>query len=97
MYVAALRVDLRIRNVHSLKEKRRIVKSLKAHLTNTFEAAVAEVDHQELWQRATLGVAVVAPQAGQADRILHSVRRALDQREEIEVLGTRTAYLEDSA
>ena len=97
MYVAALRVDLRIRNVQSLKEKRGIVKSVIAHLTKTFDVAVAEVDHQELWQRATLGIAVVAPQAGQADRILHSVRRSLDQRDEIEVLDTRTAYLEDPA
>ncbi len=97
MHVAALRVDLRIRNVQSLKEKRGIVKSVIAHLTKTFDVAVAEVDHQELWQRATLGIAVVAPQAGQADRILHSVRRSLDQRDEIEVLDTRTAYLEDPA
>ncbi len=97
MHVAALRVDLRIRNVQSLKEKRAIVKSVIAHLTKTFDVAVSEVDHQELWQRATLGIAVVAPQAGQADRILHSVRRSLDQREDIEVLDTRTAYLEDPA
>lgn len=97
MHVAALRVDLRIRNVQSLKEKRAIVKSVIAHLTKTFDVAVSEVDHQELWQRATLGIAVVAPQAGQANRILHSVRRSLDQREDIEVLDTRTAYLEDPA
>jgi uncharacterized protein YlxP (DUF503 family) len=97
MYVAALRVDLRIRNVHSLKEKRRIVKSVIAQLTKTFDVAVAEVDYQDLWQRATLGIAVVAPQPGRADRVLHSVRRALDARDEIEVLDTRTAYLEDPA
>lgn len=97
MHVAAVRVELRLRNVHSLKEKRHIVKSVIAHLTKTFGVAVSEVDHQDKWQRCDLGIAAVAPQAGQLDRILHSVRRSLDQITDVEVLGAEVAYLEDPA
>lgn len=97
MHVAALRVELRLRNVHSLKEKRHIVKSVIAHLVKTFGVAVSEVDHQDKWQRCDLGIAAVAPQAGQVDRILHTVRRALDNVDEIEVLGFGVTYLEDPA
>lgn len=45
---------------HSLKEKRGLIKSLQARLANRFNAAVCEAGEQELWQRCTIGVAVVA-------------------------------------
>ena len=60
MHAAALRLDLRIRDARSLKEKRQVIKSVSAHVGRTFGVAVAEVDHQDLWNRATLGVAAVA-------------------------------------
>ena len=94
MHVGALRLDLRLRAVHSLKEKRHVVKSLASHLDRTFGVAVAEVDHQELWQRSTLGVAAVAPQPSQLDRILHSVQRAVRERDDVELLGSDITYLE---
>ena len=59
MHAAVIRVELKIPGVRSLKEKRRIVKSLIANLTNTHPLSVAEVDHQDLWQRSTIGIAVV--------------------------------------
>ena len=83
-----------MRAVHSLKEKRHIVKSLGSHLDRTFGVAVAEVDHQELWQRSTLGVAAVAPQPSQLDRILHSVQRAVRERDDVELLASDITYLE---
>jgi uncharacterized protein YlxP (DUF503 family) len=94
MYVGSLRLELRLRAVHSLKEKRHIVKSLSSHLDRTFGVAVAEVDHQELWQRSTLGVAAVAPQASQLDRILHNVERAVRERDDVELLESEIVYLE---
>jgi hypothetical protein len=97
MYAAALRVELRVRGARSLKEKRRVVKSLMAEISRTFHVSIAEVDHQDLWQRASLGIAVVASQAGQLDRVMHSVERALEARTDVEVLGSSVFHIEGSA
>jgi uncharacterized protein YlxP (DUF503 family) len=94
MHVGALRLELRLRAVQSLKEKRHIIKSLASQLAKTFGVAVAEVDHQDLWQRATLGVAAVAPQPSQLDRILHAVQRAVRERHDVELLDSDITYLE---
>lgn len=96
MHAAALRVELRIRGARSLKEKRRVVKSVIADLQRAFSVSVAEVDHQDLWQRATLGIALVAPQAGQLDRVIHTVERSLRSRTDIEVLASAVGHLEDA-
>jgi uncharacterized protein YlxP (DUF503 family) len=96
MYAAALRIELRVRDARSLKEKRHVVKSVSSHVARTFGVAVAEVDHQDLWNRATLGVAAVAPQASQLDRILHNVERHLRERRDVEMLAVDVSHLENT-
>jgi len=93
--VGALRVELRIRGVRSLKEKRRVLKRIIADVGAAHPVAVAEVDHQNLWQRADLGVAVVSESPGQVDRMLAAITRDLERRTEIEVLESRRAYLDE--
>jgi uncharacterized protein YlxP (DUF503 family) len=68
-YVCLLEVHLHFPDVHSLKSKRKELSSLKAQLQHRFNASVAETDHQDLWQRATLSVAL-------AGRDLHSLDEA---------------------
>jgi hypothetical protein len=63
MFVGVVRVELHIPASTSLKDKRSVVRSLKDRIRERASAAVAEVDHQDLWQRAALGVAVVASTA----------------------------------
>ncbi len=94
MYAAAMSLELRIRDAHSLKEKRHVIKSVSSHVARTFGVAVSEVDHQDLWNRATLGVAAVAPQASQLDRILHSVENHMRERRDAELIGVSVSYLE---
>jgi uncharacterized protein YlxP (DUF503 family) len=94
MFAAAMRLELRVRDAHSLKEKRHVIKSVSSHVARTFGVAVAEVDHQDLWNRATLGIAAVAPQASQLDRILHSVQRHMRERHDTELLGVSISHLE---
>lgn len=94
VYVAALRIELRIRGARSLKEKRHIVKSVIAQVTGTFGVAAAEVEDQDKWQKATIGVAAVAPQHGHLVRILHSVERYIDGRHDVELLRVATSFLE---
>ncbi len=95
MFAAVMRLDLRIRDAHSLKEKRHVVKGLVGHLARTYGVAVSEVDHQELWNRATLGVAAVAPHASHLDRILHTVESHVRERRDVEVLGVAVNHLEN--
>ena len=76
-YVGILTVDLHFPEAGSLKGKRKHVKSAKAQLQHRFGAAVAEVDHHELWQRARLTVACVAREHGEAARLLAEAERYL--------------------
>lgn len=84
-----------MRDVGSLKEKRRLLTALISHLDNKLHVGVAEVDHQDKWQRAAVGVAVVAPQAGQLERILLAVRRAVESHPGVEVLDYTVSHMEN--
>ena len=71
--IGVLTLELRLENAHSLKDKRQVVKSLKDHLRGKFNVAVAEIDHQELWQRSAVAAVTVSPDKGYAERLLQSV------------------------
>ncbi|WP_158748542.1 DUF503 domain-containing protein [Acidobacterium sp. S8] len=60
MAVAALTLELRIENAHSLKDRRQVVRSLKEKLKHGFNISVAELDEAVTWQSATIGVAAVS-------------------------------------
>jgi uncharacterized protein YlxP (DUF503 family) len=62
-YVCLIEVRLHFADGHDLKHKRKQVQSLKAHLRQRFGASVAEIDHHDLWQRATLLCALVGDSA----------------------------------
>jgi uncharacterized protein YlxP (DUF503 family) len=94
MHAAALRIELRIRDARSLKQKRHIVKSIIAQLSNSHNVAASEVDDHEKWNKATLGVVAVGPQAGHVTRVLHGVRRHLEARPDVEVLRIAEGYLD---
>jgi uncharacterized protein YlxP (DUF503 family) len=95
MHAAALRVELRIPDAHSLKEKRGKLKPLIAELKKRFGVSVAEIDHQDLWQRATLGIAAVASQAGQLQRLAVSLEKYFEQVGSVLFLRMSISYLED--
>jgi uncharacterized protein len=71
--VGVLTLELRLHNAHSLKEKRHVVKSLKDRLRHKFNVAVAEIDYQDLWQRAAVAAVTVAPDHAYAEKLLRSV------------------------
>lgn len=73
MVVGVLRVQLAIYEAASLKDKRRIVKSLKDRLSHRFNVSVAEVDSLDLWQRADLGIAMVANESRFVESCLHKM------------------------
>lgn len=68
-------VELHLPDVLSLKDKRHVLKGLKQKVRTRFEVAVAEVDHQDTWQRATLAVAYVSGDSRHANEV---VSKAMD-------------------
>lgn len=73
MIVGICRIELYLPGVSSLKEKRGVLKSLLARLHNTFNVSAAEVDHQDLWQSAQIGIAIVTNSTAHADQIFRSL------------------------
>ncbi|MGZ8581646.1 MAG: DUF503 domain-containing protein [Actinomycetota bacterium] len=86
MFVALQRFDLRIRESHSLKQKRHVVKALTAAIRQRFNVSVAEVDHQDLWQRATIAVAAVGDQEFHLRKVVGEIERFVDTWPAVEVL-----------
>ena len=78
MFAGIVRIELHLPGSRSLKDKRSIVRGLKDRIRERVHAAVAEVDHHDLWQRAALGVAVVSGESHQVTEMLDSVRRLVE-------------------
>jgi uncharacterized protein len=70
MVVGACRIELRLAENHSLKGKRQVVRSVTTRLRNQFNLAVAEVEANDVWQTAVLGLACVSNQGQHADQML---------------------------
>ena len=87
--VGVCRVVLRLPENGSLKGKRQVVKSLTARLRNKFNVAVAEVDDNDTWQLATLGITCVSNDARHAREVLdHVVAFVQQQRLDAELLDS---------
>lgn len=89
MPVGVLTLEIQLPYAHSLKEKRAVVRKMKDRLRSRFNVAVAELDHQDVWQQATLGVVSVS----NSRPLLQSLfRQVLGEAEKI--LGDDVAYHE---
>jgi uncharacterized protein len=79
-FVAVLTIDLHFPATGSLKAKRKELQPVKAYLQGRVGATVAEIGHQDRWQRATLLAALVAGSAPRAEEAADTVQRWLDAR-----------------
>jgi len=79
MHVGVCQIELRIPENQSLKGKRQVIKSIIARLQNRYKVSVAEVDNQNLWQLATLGIACVSNHRKHADETLSNVVKFIVQ------------------
>jgi len=73
--IAFLTLELRIEGAHSLKDKRQVLRSLKDKLRNGFNVAVAELDANDLWQRATIGVVSISGSQDYLQGLMQNVER----------------------
>ena len=88
MFVGASRFDLRLRDSHSLKDKRAVLRSLIGHLHQKFDCAVAEVDYQDIYQRAAVGVSVVSSTKFHAEKVLREIERHVETHPGVELIDT---------
>jgi len=93
MWTGTLEFDLLLGDVHSLKQKRSVVRPIVAELRRRFSVSVAEVGHLELHRRAMIGTAVVAESAGQVVTVLDEIERTTAERPEVELLSARRALI----
>ena len=89
MLVALERFDLRIPGCRSLKEKRHVVRSLTAAIRQRFPVSVAEVDHQDLWQRTALAVAAVGADQHHLRKVMHEVEKLVERWGDVDVIDAQ--------
>ena len=86
MIIAAMTFRLHAPWVHSLKEKRMIVKSIIAQLQNRFHVSAAEIDEQDTHQIIVIGIAAIVPNNAMADSLMDEISVFVEENTEAEIL-----------
>ena len=86
MKIATITFRLQAPWVHSLKEKRMIVKSIVAKLQNKFHVSAAEIDEQDIHQIIVIGVAAIVPHNAMADGLMDEISQFVEDNTEAEIL-----------
>lgn len=86
MIVGLMTVELHIGGAVTLKDKRRVLKSIIDRTRSRFNVSIAEVDNQDLWQRATLGVAVVSNASSHVNQMLQTVIHSIEANGEADLM-----------
>ena len=89
MYVGAVELDVLFGEVHSLKQKRSLVRPVIAELRRRFEVAAAEAGHVDLHRRSLIGVTAVAADAGHVREVHAACERLVAGRAELDLLTAR--------
>jgi uncharacterized protein len=96
MPIGLLTLEIHIADAQSLKDKRQVLRSLKDRLRSHFNVAVAELEHQELWQRSRVGVVSIS---GDGKHLEESMETIAEESERVlgrDLLSRQIEYLEDS-
>jgi len=95
MFAGVLSLDVLLGDVHSLKEKRGVVRPILAEVRKRFEVSVSEAGHLGLHRRALIGVAVVAPDRAHCVDVLDACERLVAARPEVELLSARQWFISE--
>lgn len=93
MNVGLCIVEFHLTAAHSLKEKRRVLRRLKDRLRGRFNVSVAEIDHQDLWQRATLGIVAISEGREPLESCFSQLRGLVESEIPGDLLSFQTEYL----
>ena len=86
MIIAAITFRLHAPLVHSLKEKRMVVKSLVTQLQNRFHVSAAEIDEQDTHQIIAIGAVAIVPHHAMADNLMEEISTFVEENTEAEIL-----------
>ncbi len=92
MPVGLLTLEIHLPDAHSLKEKRFVVRKIKDRLRARFNVAVAELGHQELWQRAVVGVVSISSDQRSLESVLDAVQRESEKVLGGDLVGTELSF-----
>lgn len=87
MIVCSCEIEILIYESNSLKEKRHVIKSIIERIKSKFNASVAEVEYNELWNRSIIGVAVVSNNRNLCDASISKIISFVDNDERVEILN----------
>jgi|ERR1043165_8008811 uncharacterized protein YlxP (DUF503 family) len=93
MWIAILRLSLLIPGARSLKDRRQAVRSLKERIRNRFDASCAEVGDLDTWNRAFLGIALVANEKALLEEIAAEISRYTQNDANVQVTGVEKDFL----
>jgi len=93
MLVGVCTIDLIVVDSDSLKRKRQILKGLKDRLRQQYNVSVAEIDHHDLWQKATLGIACIGREKTYINSVLDRMINSLQRNSSIELLDYSIDFL----
>ncbi|MFX4261925.1 DUF503 domain-containing protein [Pelotomaculum propionicicum] len=93
MIIGVLTLELHLGEANSLKDKRRIIKSLIDRIKNRFNVSVAEVGEQDLWQRSTVGISMVSCEQAHVHKVLASVVKFVESQGTVLITNFQTELL----
>lgn len=88
--VGLLTLELQIQHARSLKDKRQVLRSVKDRIRARFNAAVAEVDHQDSWQRATIAIVTVSGERQYAREMLSKIEEEAARVLGVDLISAKT-------
>ncbi len=93
MHVLLIKLSLQIPNAHSLKDKRRQIRSLKDRLSSRFNVSVAEIDALDNWQKAVIGVCMISNDKSYLDKQYSLVETLVLEYTELELVNMTREWL----
>src|SRR6202167_6648645 len=96
MPVGLLTLEIYIPDAQSLKDKRQVLRSLKDKLRHHFNVSVAELDHQDLWQRSRVGVVSISGDGKHLEESMETIAAESERVLGRDLLSRQIEYLEDS-
>lgn len=87
MFVSILKITIFIPGSQGLKDKRRVLKHLKDILRNKFNISIAEVGDMDLWQKATVGIAIVGNDTAFTDSVVDSITQFIRSENKCEIIN----------
>jgi len=92
MWIAVIRIDLLVPGSRSLKDRRQAVKSLKERLRNRYDVACAEVGDLDSWNRASLGISMVANEKPLLQDIVSDIARYAQNDGNVQITGVEKDF-----